>query len=227
MGMDLNYFTTLVKTIKPILSNNIKVLCLGYPDLLVTKDELENLLPDLAQDIPKDRCEKEIQTWHKRTHEIYDPMYIFKRWNFDVTIFDAVAHRGIETIVNLNENIDVKYHNQYNLIIDTGTLEHCFNVGTAFKNMCNCCAKDGYIFTAAPLTKINHGYYNFCPILYRDGFSFNGFEIVEQNYIRRGEIVSSESILKNKLLQTKVVNQVIAKKVSIKDWTWPIQGKYI
>lgn len=228
MGISNFYFTKIVRDIKPRLKTNIKVLCLGYPDLLVTLDCLNTLCPELKGKIPLDEYGDKIRAWHKKVGnlDIYDPIWIFNQWGWNIDIFDAIVHRGNEILVDLNEEIDKAHHSQYDLVIDTGTLEHCFNAGTAFKNVCNCIAKDGILMTAAPLTKINHGYYNFSPILYRDGLTQNGFNIIEQSFMNSGSSINNNEIIKNKLLKNKTVNFCIAQKEVEKEWVWPIQGKY-
>ena len=59
--------------------------------------------------------------------------------------------------------------NKYDLIFDVGTLEHCFNVGQAFKNIMEMTKLGGTIFMATA-SKINHGFWNFCVLLHTQIF---------------------------------------------------------
>lgn len=49
--------------------------------------------------------------------------------------FDIQKVRENEIILDLNEELPIMYEKKYDLVIDTGTHEHCFNAGTAFTNM--------------------------------------------------------------------------------------------
>lgn len=59
---------------------------------------------------------------------------------------------------------------QYQLVIDTGTLEHCFNVGQAFMNVAVSVSIGGVILQAAPLNRFNHGFWSFSPTADHDFF---------------------------------------------------------
>lgn len=229
MGIDNFYFKKLKKIIDQEFKfkKNLKALCLGYPDLLVAKDVLINELGlDYVNNLPIDSLADDIKRWHKKPSdfEVYDSLYILKNFGFEITIFDAVKHRNIETIVNLNEQLNNNFDENFDLVIDTGTLEHCFNVGTAFKNICQTVKKDGIFVTSAPVTKLDHGYWNFGTIVYKDGFEKNGFKILEQSYFKGEDEVFNPT---RKNVPNLTVAFCIAKRIEIKEWVWPIQGKYI
>jgi len=229
MGVSNHTYKKIVDVIKNNLSSikDKKVLCLGYPDLLVDEKTLVSIYGnDFVKSIPEDSCANEIRVWHKSTlPKIYDALYLLEHHGFEVTIFDTFSHRNIETIVDLNEPISEEFFNKFDLIIDTGTLEHCFNVGTAFKNVCSTVKVGGIFMTAAPMTKLNHGYWNFGTIVHYDGFTQNGFEILDRTFYNRGIEIPLEKITP-KSIPLKSVATCIAKKIKQQDWIWPIQGKY-
>lgn len=222
-------YLKMIDVIKQHLSNveNKKVVCLGYPDLLVEERYLTSIYGEaFVKTIPEDKYSEDIRVWHKSSlPKIYDAIFLLNHHGFDVTIFDPVIHRGIETSVDLNEPIDEKFYNQYDLVIDTGTLEHCFNVGQAFKNVCKTVKVGGVFMTAAPMTKLNHGYWNFGTIVHYDGFTQNGFEILDRAFYHRGEELQTGQI-NPKRIPLKSIATCIAKKTQDIEWTWPIQGKY-
>lgn len=64
-------------------------------------------------------------------------------------------------------------------MLDHGTLEHCFNVGTAALNLAGAVAMGGIIIHALPMNNYNHGFYNFSPTWFHDLYSdVSGFEIL-------------------------------------------------
>jgi len=226
MGISNWYFQELHQYLKSNQQEK-NVLCLGYPDLLVSSSFLTSVYElSFVNSIPTDTNEQNIKAWHKSSlDKIFDIIYILNHHNFRPTVFDSIKHRDFEEIVNLNEPLPDIYKNKFNLVIDTGTLEHCFNVGQAFKNMCDAVALNGVILTAAPVTKLNHGYWNFCPLAHRDGFELNGFQIVKQLYVRNNQFIDENTITK-KTVPLQLITLVIAKKIQIKEWIWPIQRKY-
>jgi len=231
MGVENFYYKNFIKTVNEHFTEKKKrkVLCLGYPDCLVDSHTLVEIYgPEFIQKIPEDPKANEIRAWHKKSSlpRIYDMLYLLRHHDFEPTIFDSINHRGFEVIVDLNEPLPADYLEQFDLVIDTGTLEHCFNVGTAFKNVCQSIKKDGVFMTAAPITKLNHGYWNFGTIVHKDGFEWNGFEILDQSFYKNGVQVSDTEINK-KRIPLLIVGTAIAKRKEIKDWTWPIQRKYL
>jgi hypothetical protein len=231
MGIENYFYSELIDVIDNQLQDktNKKVLCLGYPDLLVDEDFLENLYgTDFVQTIPEDQCAADIKNWHHRPSlsKVFDICWLLKHHGFEITIFDNTKHRGYETIVDLNEPIDVSFCDQFDLIIDTGTLEHCFNVGQAFKNVCQCVKIDGIFMTCAPITSLNHGYWNFGTIVHQDGFLFNGFEILKTKNLYRNNTEIPEESMTKKSVPLMATLFTVAKKKENKSWTWPTQRKY-
>jgi hypothetical protein len=231
MGIDNRYFSDVIEVVKnhlPSTVKNRKVLCLGYPDFLVDEQHLISMFnQEFVNNIPEDPMSDEVRGWHKSLlPRIFDPLWIFKHLGFDTVIFDLISHRGIETIVDLNEPISNTYFEQFDLVIDTGTLEHCFNVGQAFKNVCSTIKKGGIFITAAPISKLNHGYWNFGTNVHADGFTQNGFEILKTTYTCRSGVVEPE-LMTWKTVPTKTAVTTIAKRTVVTDWVWPTQGKYL
>ncbi len=112
------------------------------------------------------------------------------KFNARCTVFDIHKHRGIETVLNLNEPLPIEFNNQFDFVIDSSCLEHCFNIAQAFKNLCEFVKVGGIVTTVAPVYDFNHGYFNVNPLFHEDGFRLNGFEILSQNVIDNvGDIV--------------------------------------
>lgn len=230
MGIDNRYFDDFIDVVNnhlPKVEKNRKILCLGYPDFLVDEQHLISMFgKEFVDNIPEEPMSDAVRKWHKSSlTRIFDPIWIFKHFGFDAVVFDLISHRGFETLVDLNEPISTLHFEQFDLIIDTGTLEHCFNVGQAFKNICSTVKKDGIFITAAPISKLNHGYWNFGTIVHTDGFTQNGFEILKTTYTCSKNIIDPAS-LSWKNIQPKTIVTTVAKRIAVTDWIWPTQGKY-
>ena len=86
----------------------------------------------------------------------------------------------------MNNPLPADLHQRFDLLIDTGTLEHCFNVGQAFKNTCEAMRQGGLIVHGAPLNRFNHGFWSFNPTLYHDFLGDNGFQILWLKGVQAG-----------------------------------------
>lgn len=145
------------------------VLCLSYPDILATGDEVEALCgyrPKEFTDFGK---------WHGKDYPLPSTDEFFRKMGcLYVKYVDVHASRGIEQELDLNQPQDM---GQFDLVIDPGTTEHCFNIGQALMNAANAVKVDGYIFHAPPLSMSNHGFYCLQPTLFYDFYVQNGWKI--------------------------------------------------
>lgn len=141
------------------------------------------------------------------------------------TILDAIAHTGIERIVDLNEWVpDIAA----DVVLDSGTLEHCFNIGRAFRSAAEMVNPGGLLFLTGPLYMLNHGYWTYNPCALFDGLGCNGFEILEYKAVPFQREYSVKITEQRDLLPTQEFAQLaVAKRVwQDEKWNWPIQGKY-
>jgi hypothetical protein len=239
MAIDQLYFEYLSSAIKLLREDQLKVDsplqvgCLSYPDLLVTKEQIVSKFPHLAKSdfVVRNDVEK-IRKWHGMPHleEIIETSDFFKKLNCDSDYFDFSEIRGGEIITDLNMPIDEKYHGQYDLIVDTGTLEHCFNVGVAFNNMCKLSSVGGLILSAAPMTKINHGFWNFSPCAYENYFSQNKFKILFLGafYKEKGKIIKIQiSANTRQICPAESALLCVARRLVSSTFNLPIQQKYL
>lgn len=97
----------------------------------------------------------------------------------DVDVLDASPYQGATTIHDLNEPVPEDWHQRYDAIIDGGTLEHIFNVPTAFANVANMLKIGGTVFINAPANNLmGHGFYQFSPeFMFRVFSQDNGFDL--------------------------------------------------
>lgn len=213
----------------------LKTLALSYPDLLASKDDIARQFGENISNAMKVRSDtKQILAWHGAQNvysEIYDTNILFDLLGLKVDYIDIVNARGIERIVDLNEPLPEDLAEQYDIVLDTGTLEHCFNVGQAFKNMAMCPNKGGYIIHAAPLSSFNHGFWSMNPTLYFDFMSDNGYEI---HYLRG---INGNPSTGYQVIELPAFNRFgsvpdgtsifcVAERKSIQPIIWPVQRKY-
>jgi len=162
--------------------------------------------------------------------EIIETSDFFNKLGCKADYFDFEKIRGDEIIADLNVPISSEYHGNYDLVVDTGTLEHCFNVGIAFENMCRLAKVGGLIVSAAPMTKINHGFWNFSPCAYDNYFRQNNFEIVFLDaFFKVNDGVKQANISPNnrQIAPPESILIAIARRTNVSTFNFPIQQKYL
>ena len=153
------------------------VLCLGHPDILATAQELEALFGVT----PTRFCAN--GGAHSVERPLVDTQELFGMLGSTLDCVDVYAFRGTERIVDLNEP---QYLGEYDVVIDPGTTEHCFNIGQAMMNAANAVKPGGRIYHSPPMTMLNHGFYNICPTMLWDFYEQNGW-VIERLEARNGD----------------------------------------
>ena len=194
-----------------------RVLSLGYPDLLATAAEVEALLGVRpAKFTPFGR-------WHGRADPLPETLHVFEAVGATLDCVDVHPSRGVERFADLNHPCRL---GSYDLVLDPGTIEHCFNAGQALLNAAGAVRPGGAIFHAAPLSRGNHGFYNFNPTLFHDFYTQNGWEIeVLKGISRQGafRVPPSERFE----APPEAVLHCLARRLSDRALVIPRQSKYL
>ena len=155
---------------------------------------------------------------------------------------------------DLNKDISKMYNfnKKYDLVINNGTGEHVFNQYALFLNLHNLTNINGIMLNILPFIDwINHGFYNFNPILFADLAASNNYKILKISLANRNgaELKLDNSDLSimfeqikphindskfNKMVKIakdkigkNILLVVISKKLSDKKFKAPLQGKYL
>jgi hypothetical protein len=94
--------------------------------------------------------------------------------SFDYSDFESATFTH-----DMNAPIPVRHHEQYTLVLDSGSLEHIFNFPRAIQNCMEMVKLGGHFVAIAPANNFfGHGFYQFSPELYFTVLSAeNGFEM--------------------------------------------------
>ena len=84
-------------------------------------------------------------------------------------------------ILDLNfEYLPEKFIEKFDVVLNFGTTEHVFNQWNSFEVMHDATAVDGIIYCVLPASGyLDHGYYCYTPIFFKDMAAANGYEIVD------------------------------------------------
>lgn len=234
MAIDCYGFKNIKNVIDIILKkkNDCNVLLLGYADILLTKEELNIFLPDNVIDNLASRDDsldvaamyhkEELVDWCCETYSLFENL------GCNLNVFDFTAWSGKEEIVDLNNPINVRYKDKYDLIIDSGTTEHIFNISQAMSNILNMAKVGGYICHTTPFNDPNHGFYSFSPTFYIDFYDENGAELISCNLTQTDCNAEEVALPPREVFKFEDgMMFVIAKKhTPIDNIGYPIQGRY-
>ena len=145
-----------------------RVLSLGYPDLVVPAADVHRILGVEVSRFT------DFGRWHGADFPLPETVSVFESVGATLDCVDVSPSRGVERVVDLNLPCDLGV---YDVVIDAGTVEHCFNIGQAILNAAGAVAAGGCVFHMPPLSMANHGFYNLNPTLLHDFYSQNGWDI--------------------------------------------------
>ncbi len=91
-------------------------------------------------------------------------------------------------MMDLNKDIrqTYGYAETFDLVTNNGTGEHIFNQYMVFKNIHDLAKPGGLMLHIMPFVNwVNHGFYNFHPLLYADLATSNGYELIKLSFANR------------------------------------------
>lgn len=185
-----------------ILKPHIEIFCLlkkKYPDLFLKKtltisqqavyakeDEAKNILKKnniIISKIPNNFDKKnKIPDWYKTKYSSnINAQYLLSMLGSTKVISsDSSKYENSDIIIDLNKKVSKKFYNNYDNIIDIGTLEHVFDTHLALENYLKMLKLGGYLLIAVPCSNmIDHGFYTFSPTLFYDYFSINKVKVLK------------------------------------------------
>lgn len=212
--MALTYCT--LKIIAPHMKA-ANILSLGYPDLLLTKSQVIEIFG-----VEPDKFTSH-GAWHGVKEPIPETEDLLRLVGSTLECVDISAARGNEKIADLNVPQDL---GKYDLVIDAGTTEHCFNIGQAMLNAANAVKVGGRIFHTPPVTMLNHGFYCIQPTMLHDFYVQNGWEIESMNLIIEGKLHDCPRTQRFRApLEMSVC--CLAKRLTDMPLVFPVQTKYL
>lgn len=157
-----------------------RALCLGYPDALVTKD-LWSIAGIPWDDVSKHADAAAIWRQHGRP-DLQDTAMLNTKaamtmMGAEVKICDAAAWGGEDFVLNLNLPVSDDLYGRFDLIVDPGTLEHCFDIAQAFRNVAAMLRPGGFAYHQAAMAFPNHGFWSISPTAFFDFYQRLGYEL--------------------------------------------------
>lgn len=164
-----------------------RVAAFGYPDIIATPERVADILKDKLPELKYRDDSEAICKRHfgaGRSRPIPDAHSFFSLRGATLDVYDIVDERDCEIYCDLNKPMAVPLR-PYDIVLDVGTLEHCFNIAQAAFNMADMVAEGGAIFHENPANWMNHGFYGMNPTWYADFYGANGFRIDDLRILPR------------------------------------------
>ena len=213
MALSVSQTKALAGVIKP----GMKIASMGYPDI-IAKIEMEGL--EYRED-----SEAICRRHGLQPRQIPDAHSYFNIQGCGLDVYDIVKERGCEILCDLNEPLETGL--SYDIVLDVGTVEHCFNISQAIKNMAGLVKEGGYIIHENPFNWANHGFYNLNPTFFWDFYRENGFDVMECCLTTKaGEKAQVPLTQRFKFTEMEVNIFTMARRTKVQDFVFPMQSKY-
>ncbi len=165
-----------------------RVLVIGKQEVWGTEAEIIRWLEESG--LKPAACETRLASKPDfRRLQFIDDTSLFKLMGFrEIVNLDHSDYEGAELIWDLNRPFPealLEEVGRFDLIIDSGCLEHIFNVPQVLKNFYRLAADDGVVIHIVPSSNlVDHGFYMFSPTLFQDYYSANGWRILNHYFFQ-------------------------------------------
>ena len=225
MALSISQTVALGKILKVMLTRSgMRVASMGYPDIIAPLPAI-GILVDLGRLEYREDSKKICHRHGLKERDIPDAHSFFRLFGYELDVYDVVQERGCEIILDLNE--PCPYTFQYDIVLDVGTLEHCFNIAQALSNMAMMVKEGGTIIHENPFNCGNHGFYNLNPTLFNDFYDANGFKVLECKLVTRDGRAATVPATERFSFTAEEVNVfAMAKRLKVQPLRYPVQTKY-
>ena len=212
-----------------------RMLCLGYPDMLVTEPQLAQLLgPDAPSRVQWREDSASILRWHRleqQMQRVAETRSVFALLGIESEFVDITASRGVEIVLDLNQPAPEAMRGRYDIVYDGGTMEHCFNVGQVMRNIASFARVGGFIVHVNPINYYNHGFFNFNPTFYHDWYTQSGNLMAMPFYAMHGPVLASQLVQVDATSFYQPPQRAVLVSAALKQTdaqpAWPMQSKYL
>ena len=156
------------------------ILTLGRQNVYATPDQVRTLLEEEgvapAAIVAADELATRIPS-QAGSGYISDVGY-FRLLGIDdeVRALDYSAFEHADIVHDLNTPTPGELHGRFDLVLDSGTIEHVFDVRQTLANIVHLLKPGGRVIHISPANNfVNHGFYQFSPTLFFDYYAVNGF----------------------------------------------------
>jgi hypothetical protein len=97
--------------------------------------------------------------------------------------YDIDVNGRASIAADLSQPLSEEHKRRAGVVIDIGTSEHIFNFPQVFTNIIELLRPGGMVIHMAPLSWFNHGFVNFNPLVFKEFYEQNSFELLDHGLI--------------------------------------------
>ena len=147
---------------------------------IATIGQLQHFMsPKQARDLCREHGLPAAADWTGRLFGSYGPEFFSAIGCKRLTVFDASAYEGADVVHDMNEPVSAEHHQQYDIVVDGGSIEHIFRPDQTLANIMRMVRVGGSAIIWTPANNLcGHGFYQFSPEFFYSALrSSNGFDI--------------------------------------------------
>jgi hypothetical protein len=235
MALTIATLETLRSVIASLPNRPLRMITAGYPDIVILREHLEKMFgAEFVAALQVRPDSDSIIRWHGvdgKIDAVYETRHFFSLLGVEVAFLDIAKVRGDEIIQDLNGPLHPELEQKFDIVLDGGTMEHCFNVAQTIRNYLSMAKVGGYIVHSNPFNMPNHGFYNFSPTFYADFYEDNGHKITRDIVAVSNKVFDPELAVLHKTARFRsslpeAYVMVVAQKQNDRPPIWPMQTKY-
>ncbi len=168
--MGINFCeATAILSLKRSGAANTEIVCLGRPELFLSKRQATTLADAFQQNWDAPTLDAVLADRHA------EPFLTASGFT-DIRSLDASGYEGAALIHDLNKPLPTELYGITDFVYDGGTIEHVFDVATALANTTRLLRVGGsLLISTAANGQCGHGFYQYSPELFYRYLEANGF----------------------------------------------------
>lgn len=114
--------------------------------------------------------------WPERARDFIHAQTVFEMLGIDGYVdLDWFSDDAPMRVHDLNQPLPPDLEDGFGLVLDSGTLEHVFDVRQGLENVARAARVGGWVVHLSPAADVDHGFFSFSPTLFYDTYEANGF----------------------------------------------------
>jgi SAM-dependent methyltransferase len=159
----------------PVLSLGNQDVCASAADLRGYFDQMGHTPHEQAR-ILAHTSAAFARHWPERARDFVHARTVFEMLGIDGYVdLDRFPDDAPQRLHDLNQPLPGDLEEAFGLVLDSGTLEHVFDVRQALENVVRAARVGGWVIHFSPAADVDHGFYSFSPTLFYDLYEANGF----------------------------------------------------
>ena len=155
------------------------VATLGRQHVYVTASEVQTMAANLNVQLVSIPPELHREPSLAKKSFVSDDWLLMSLGFSEIVRIDYSNYESSEVIFDLNKtDIPDSLRGRFDVVIDSGTLEHVFDIAAGLRNCVSMVRQDGRVIHLTPSSNcVEHGFYSVSPTLFADFYSASGFTV--------------------------------------------------